>query len=233
MSRLTLLPTVAALALTAPALPAVTLHVALQGNDANPGTRAKPYATLERARDAVRKLPRSGPTAVELAGGIYELKQPIEFASADSGTAEAPIEYRARKGEAVRIAGGKTVTGWQPVADPAILARLDPAARGKVQQADLKALGVTDLQGINSPQSYQSDPGLELFFRDRPMTLARYPNTGYLHIAAALDENGAPKTGIVTTPDGRFVCDDPRPAQWTGEPGAWLHGFWVWDWADV
>ena len=111
------------------------------------------------------------------------------------------------------------MTGWKPVADPAVLQRLDEPARGQVWQADLKALGITDLQGINSPRSYQSDPGLEVFFQDQPMTLARYPNSGYLHIAAALDANGNRQTGEVTTPEGKFVCDDPRPARWIGREG--------------
>ena len=60
------------------------------------------------------------------------------------------------------------------------------------------------------------------------MTLARYPNSGYLLIAAALDANGDRQTG----PDGKFVCDDPRAAL-GNEQDIWLHGFWVWDWADL
>ena len=30
-------------------------HVATTGNDENPGTAVKPFATLERARDAIRE----------------------------------------------------------------------------------------------------------------------------------------------------------------------------------
>ncbi len=57
---------------------AITLHVAPGGADANPGTRAKPFATLERARDEVRALKKAGPlprggVAVELAGGVWGL----------------------------------------------------------------------------------------------------------------------------------------------------------------
>ena len=114
-----------------------------------------------------------------------------------------------------------------------MLQRLDEPARGQVWQADLKALGIRDLQGINSPRSYQSDPGLEVFFQDQPMTLARYPNSDYLHIVAALDANGNRQTGEVAAPDGKFVCDDARLARWTGEKDLWLHGFWIWDWADM
>ncbi|NPV46475.1 MAG: hypothetical protein HPY69_05935 [Armatimonadetes bacterium] len=214
---------------------AATIYVAPNGRDTNPGTAARPLATLEGARDVVRSLQKTGPVTVEIAGGVYELKQPLEFGAADSGTEQAPIEYRAREGQEVRLVGGRTVTGWRLVSDPAVLRRLSPLARGKVFQADLKALGITDLQGINSAQTYQSDPGLELFFRDQPMTLARYPNTGYMRIAAALDAEGKPQPAgsIVTTPNTRFVCEDPRPATWASEKDIWLHGFWVWDWADL
>ena len=118
----------------------------------------------------------------------------------DSGAENAPIVYRAAPGGTVRLLGGRTVTGWKSVSDPGVLQRLDEPARGQVWQADLKALGISDLQGINSPRSYQSDPGLEVFFQDQPMTLARYPNSGYLHIAAALDANGNRQTGEVAAP---------------------------------
>ena len=63
------------------------------------------------------------------------------------------------------------------------------------------------------------------------MTLARYPNSGYMHIIGVLDavgnvRKGNVRKGDVTAPDGKFVCDDPRPARWEGEKGIWLHGFW-------
>jgi len=214
----------------------VTLYVASGGSDRNLGTLRRPFATLERARDEIRSLRQagriSGPVVVEIAGGLYELSRPLELMAQDSGTVNSPIEYRARKGHEVRIVGGKPVTGWKPVTDPAILKRMDPSARDKVFQADLKALGITDLAGIGDAGVYRSDPGIELFFQDAPMTLARYPNTGYMHIADVLDANGIAKSGQASTPEGRFVCDDLRPARWAGEKDIWLHGFWVWDWAD-
>ena len=116
---------------------AITLCIATDGNDTNPGTEEKPFGTLERARDEIRRiraagrLPVGGLT-VELRGGVYELARPIELTGQDSGTDNAPIIYGARRGEVVRIVGGRTVTGWQPVTDSAILKRLEPAAQGKV-----------------------------------------------------------------------------------------------------
>lgn len=238
MNHRILFLTVGALMLACRGALAASLFVASNGNDANSGSEDKPFATLERARDEIRKIKAAGPLPaggiiVEVRGGVYELSRPWELTEQDSGTEIAPIVYRARKGEVVKISGGRAVTGWKPVADPAILKRLEPATQGKVFQADLKALGITDLQGIGDARTYQSDPGLELFFQDQPMTLARYPNSGYLRMASVLDADGKPKTGDVTTAEGKFVCDDPRPARWAGEKDIWLHGFWVWDWADV
>ena len=225
---------------------AADFHISPAGNDGWSGKLAQPnaaatdgpFATLERARDAIRALKSHGPlpaggVTVELSGGTYELARPLELTAEDSGAENAPIIYRAAPGETVRLLGGRIVTGWKSVTDPSVLQRLDGPARGQVWQVDLKALGISDLQGINSPRSYQSDPGLEVFFQDQPMTLARYPNSGYLHIAAALDANGNRQTGEVATPDGKFVCDDPRLARWMDEKDLWLHGFWIWDWADL
>ena len=225
---------------------AADFHIAPSGNDdwsgklAQPNATATdgPFATLSRARDAIRALKTQGPLpeggiTVELSGGIYELACPLELTADDSGAENTPIIYRAAQGETVRLVGGRVVTGWKSITDTHVLQRLDGPARGQVWQVDLKDLGISDLQGINSPGSYQSDPGLEVFFQDRPMTLARYPNAGYLHIAAALDANGNRQTGEVSTPDGKIVCDDPRLARWVDEKNIWLHGFWIWDWADM
>jgi len=238
MNRLATIMTTGALVLACHVAAAATFYVASDGDDANPGTEDRPFATLQRARDEIRQRKLSGPLpaggiTVEMRGGVYRLSQPFELTGQDSGAQEAPIVYRARQGETVRLVGSRVVTGWKPLAEPAVLNRLDESARGQVWQADLKALGITDLQGINEARTYQSDPGLEVFFQDKPMTLARYPNSGYMHIASALDAEGKPGSGIVATTEGKFVCDDPRPARWVNEKGVWLHGFWVWDWADL
>src|SRR6478736_3664309 len=45
-------------------------HVSPQGSDSNPGTAAKPFATLEKARDAAR---REKGSTIELATGTYRV----------------------------------------------------------------------------------------------------------------------------------------------------------------
>jgi len=91
-------------------------HVATDGNDANPGTRAAPFATLDRARDAVRGRIAAGlnrDVTVLVHGGRYELAQPLHFGSEDSGTDSHAVIYAAAPEATVVISGGRRITGWQ------------------------------------------------------------------------------------------------------------------------
>jgi hypothetical protein len=80
------------------ALHAAEFHVAPRGNDAHPGTKAKPFATLERAQSAARESRIQNPTAhfqVLVRGGTNELRQTLKLEATDSGTEEAPVVWRA------------------------------------------------------------------------------------------------------------------------------------------
>src|ERR1035437_9721172 len=109
--------------------PAAQFYLSTTGSDINPGTSAKPFATLERARDEVRqlkqdgKLPKGGLT-IWLRGGDYLRTHALQLTAADSGTPDAPNIWCACKGENVRLLGGRKLAGFQPVTDTAILARL-------------------------------------------------------------------------------------------------------------
>ena len=58
--------------------------------------------------------------------------------------------WRAWQDETVRLLGGRTLSGFQPVTDPAVLNRLDEKARGGVRQIDLRALGITEFGTMQS-----------------------------------------------------------------------------------
>ncbi len=213
-------------------LSAASLYVAPNGSDQNPGTAAKPFATLERARDELRRRKAAGPPprggiTVELAAGRYELTRPFTLTAQDSGTQTAPIVYRARRGATVRLSGGRLIKGWTPVVDPAVLARLEPAARGHVWQADLRALGVTDLGEVVA-----SGKRLELFFRDQPMTLARWPNEGFVTITEVLGPTPVDIRGTKGCKEAVFAYAGDRPKRWAQDQDVWAHGYWFWDWAD-
>jgi hypothetical protein len=88
--------------------------VAVDGDDANPGTKSKPLATLSRARDAVREAKKAGESiTVYLRGGEYRLTKTVVFSPADSAPEGCTITYAAFPGEKVVIGSGVAVTGWK------------------------------------------------------------------------------------------------------------------------
>ena len=82
------------------------------GDDANPGTLEKPFATLQRAQQAGRR--KRGD--VFLRGGTYYLPATLVFTAEDSGTKDAPVVFQNYQGEKPVISGGVRLENldWQP-----------------------------------------------------------------------------------------------------------------------
>jgi len=188
-----------------------------------------PFRTLQRARDAIRRLKKAGPlpaggVEVIVQPGAYILDESFSLSAEDSGDEGAPVVYKAAETHKVRLLGGKPIDHFEPVRDPAILRRLDPAAHGKVLQADLKAQGLSDF-GQLRPRGFgrpMYPAALELFFDGEPMQLARWPNNGWTRIASKPSAPGA----------DRFCYEGDRPRRWLKATDIWVHGYWKWDWAD-
>ena len=64
------------------------------------------------------------------------------------------------------------------------------------------------------------------------MTLARWPNEGFVRIVDVVGGEPLEIHGQVGDKIGRFTYDGDRPKRWVGEKDVWLHGYWFWDWAD-
>lgn len=140
-----------------------TYYVAVNGNDTWSGTLAEPdaakadgpFATLDRARDEIRKLKASGPLSkpvnVFVRNGLYQLGQTFKLTQADSGTANAPVTYQAYGKEKPVVIGGKRITGFTPY-------------KGAIMKADVGSQG---FKGIYFR---------ELIFNGKRQQLARYPN---------------------------------------------------------
>jgi concanavalin A-like lectin/glucanase superfamily protein/uncharacterized protein DUF2341/carbohydrate esterase-like sialic acid-specific acetylesterase/parallel beta helix pectate lyase-like protein/glycosyl hydrolase family 141 len=96
-------------------------YISPRGNDSwsgtspDPGGKDGPFATLERARDAVRAKLKSQATPrglrVELRGGTYHLDAPLDLGPEDSGSERAPVVYAAAAGERPVISGGRRLAG--------------------------------------------------------------------------------------------------------------------------
>ncbi len=136
------------MAIAAQALSAATIFVSPTGDDANPGTQARPFATLMRAQAATRQAKGRDPVTVWLRGGTYYLAKTLEFTAEDSGTANAPATWQAWADEQPVISGGiKLALKWEPFRNGIMKARV--------------------------PAGFTTD---QLFVNGERQILARYPN---------------------------------------------------------
>jgi len=213
----------------------IQLYVSPTGNDSWSGKKATvsgndgPFATIEQAREEVRKLKRKGipkgGIAVNLLGGIYSLSKSLELNSEDGGTEGSPIVYKAYKEEDVRLIGGKKLIAndISIVTNPSILARINPLAKGKVYQFSTKALGINHTNIF--PDVFSDGGGIfELFFNGKRMPLSRWPDEGYTTMKEVVNP------GDNKTP-GTFIYQDSTPVdKWEGNNNIWLKGFWRVGW---
>ncbi|MDX2145586.1 MAG: right-handed parallel beta-helix repeat-containing protein [Rhodospirillaceae bacterium] len=92
-------------------------YVSPTGSDAAAGTLAAPFATFERARNAVRSFNKTGrnQVVVQFRGGTYHLPATLTLIPADSGSAATEIVYQNFPGETPVISGGVRVQNWTNV----------------------------------------------------------------------------------------------------------------------
>ena len=91
-------------------------YVAPDGRDDGPGTAERPFATVARARDAVREKIAAGLAAdvtVLIRAGTYFLDEPLVFTPADSGTEQHAVTYAAWGDRTPILSGGRPIAGWQ------------------------------------------------------------------------------------------------------------------------
>ena len=91
-------------------------YVATDGNDGNVGSVEQPFATLERARGAVRQLLASkadGDVEVIIRSGDYFLSRTLILGLEDSAQKGQTITYKAYPGEGVVVTSGRKINGWK------------------------------------------------------------------------------------------------------------------------
>lgn len=99
---------------------AADFYVSPSGHDSNPGSAGKPFATITRARDAVRNAKRRNPNrnyVVMLRGGTYKLTETVVFNLQDSAAPGRTITYEAYPGEKPVFSSGVEISGWRREGD--------------------------------------------------------------------------------------------------------------------
>src|SRR5512140_3456067 len=246
--------TLAFIFINVPARAAATgrvFYVSPSGQDHWTGTLASanqnatngPFATLERARDAVRSALATGNAqggiTVYIRRGVYRLRSTFGLDHRDSGSKEVPLVWRAYPGEEVTLTGSAQIVHWESIADSSIAQRLGHAVLAHIVQIDLRASQVEEFGSITP----RGGPPLELFFHGKRMPPARWPNEGWLHIAdvpqtgpkrfhEGLDREKRYDGVPIGRHYGRIAYSESRPSRWSKENDVFVHGYWTFDWSD-
>ncbi len=142
-------------------------YVSPLGDDFHPGTPKKPFATIKKATEAVRRIlnqKQQQDITVYLEGGVYQIREPIILKPGDSGEADFQVIYEAIPGEKPIISGGLQINGWEKNEQGLWVANV-PSVDGK-------------------PWKFR-----ELFINDKRAQRARHPNKDYLRVAKIGEDN--------------------------------------------
>lgn len=140
------------------AVAAESYFVAPSGNDANPGTLAEPFGSPTRAQRSVRE--KAG--TVFLRAGTHYLAEPLVFTAQDSGTAAAPVLFRAYENERPRLRRILRRDQQRPVVSGGV----------KLDRLDWQ----TGESGVMHARVSENLRTEEIFVNGERQILARYPN---------------------------------------------------------
>ncbi|QUI23778.1 Ig-like domain-containing protein [Vallitalea pronyensis] len=187
------------------------IFVANDGDDQQgDGSLEKPFATLEKARDAIRgmTLPEGG-VVVYFREGIYTIKKGIVFDDRDSGTADKPVVYTTYQDEKVTFRGSEDLITEQFVkvdSSHALYSRLPMHVQDKVYALDLSQHGINEARSLqyvghsigNLPWLRDEGKNLDrayhtLVLNGQEMTLARWPNEDYTKVSTVVHEGAKPR----------------------------------------
>ncbi len=189
------------------------------------GSAARPFSSIEQARDAARKV-RDRSVAVRIRPGLYMVRNGLVFSSEDSGEPDRRVIYRGEPGGEVRISSGQIISpdALVPVSDPTILQRLPEASRASVRALSLDKAGLTVTP---FRPNFRGMELLEVFWNRERLPVAKWPGNGKFALIETVVDNG-----IQPGSNGTFVFRGNEPSRWQDAvaEGLWLRGFWRVPW---
>jgi hypothetical protein len=224
-----------------------TFYVSPSGKDKNPGTLEKPFATLEKAKEAAKAFAGKIPVNIWVRKGAYNLSSSFVLNNEDGGNASNPVTYAAFKDEEVVIRTSTTIAPKtvQKIKDAATLQRITARLKDSIMEIDLAALNIKNIKQFKD--IFNDDGGIiELFFNGERMPLSRYPNVGNMAMKKVIINGGGQETkgddwrnyyadgAKEQKPprSGVFEYRDDRTKNWVSalERGVWLKGYWRIPW---
>lgn len=237
-------------------------YVSADGSDSNDGSLTSPFATIEKARDTIRKIDKASLNGITVAikAGNYRVSS-LEFTAEDSGTQNCPITYCSYGDGEVILNGGLSLNGkdFGKITDKNMLSRLSCKAQKNVVCVDLNNFGISAEQygkiyaigtyhtAYKYDGDYVGNLYCELFVNDKRQTIARYPNDGYLYTEKVIktgqgqESNGSatknPEWDTIRNPESDVYQVSKKLAKrinsWQTLDNVWMFGFWKYDWADA
>lgn len=235
----------------------LNIYVATTGLDTYNGSINTPFKTLAKAQTYIRTLktttglPANGIT-VWIRGGRYQMAS-LAFTSADNGTVDKPIIYRAYNNESVSLFTGKQIAAanWKPLSADARL-RVHP----KINPDSLREIDVTALGVLNSnsfADSFTTSWGIfDFVVDDQRQPVSQWPNLSEnirdINDPSWISCNGSKDVqtfyyGIGGKPtDGNSTNEldldgTNRAQRWkssiAGGHNLWLKGFWRVPWSPI
>ncbi len=179
-------------------------YVSPRGNDSWPGTKVRPWKTLEYAISQI--LAGEEDVRLVLLDGDYYPGKTLSL----QGIKGRSISIEAAPGASPVIRGDRKITRFRKNA--------------QLLEADLSRSGVQDLGGACLKSNL-----VDLYWKGIRQSIASYPDSGFLIASDALGETRLDDVGHK---EGVFKYVDDVVSSWAGEKDAWIYGYFRWDWRD-
>lgn len=217
---------------------AIFYYVAVNGDDANPGTINAPLATFAAARDRARMTDKQ--VVVNVRGGIYRFSGSVDFSTQDKN-----VVFRAYHKEKVVLSGAQPVSAasFSKLNEVAQNRLIEQAARDEVVAVDLHTQGIEEYGKLmRFDHLMEGDFAPALYYNDVMLPLGRYPNDGYLNIDQVVEKGTAylpiykgedTTTDPATCVPFSIVSNDSRISKYTEANDPWIFGYFRYNWADA
>ena len=211
------------------------VYISPDGKDKNDGSKNKPFASIERAREAIFDYKASTPDSlvneitVFLNSGVYDFNNTFRLKKEDSGTKDSKVVYKAVEEGKVVFSGGRSIEtdSVKSIKGSPLVNIFKEEVRDSIFFIDLKEQGITDYgKMVQHGFSIAIKPApLELFINDESMHLARWPNDSMVPVLEVLSPGAIPRSGETEKNGGIFKYGPKKPSTWENTSNLWIYGY--------